>query len=255
MIWSLVILLLTVPMASAQVTRTVRLNSADGVALSATYYPSPTTNSAPAVILLHGFTKNRQEWSNFALALQHAGIAALALDLRGHGDSTRQITPDGVETLEAKNLLPRDFVAMTLDVEAAYNWLADMPGINPHRIAIAGSSVSANVALRYVQFNDEVAALILLSPGTTYKGLRVDDIMARIRPVPLRIAVSAGDAYSYESSKRLMEIRHETHPTTKPDEELLECGGPLHGVTMFAGIKNLAPALVYWLKQVLLPAP
>lgn len=245
---------LLAPVGRAQDARLVRFKSSDGVGLVATYYPVPT-NSAPAVILLHGYTKNRQEWSDFALLLQRAGLAALALDLRGHGDSTRQVTATGVEILDARNLLPSDFAAMTLDVDAAFNWLTDQPGINAHRIAVAGSSVSANVALRYAQFNDEVAALLLLSPGLTYRGLRTDNVMNRIGPRPLRIAVSVGDAYSYESSKRLIEIRHETYPATKPEEELLECGGPLHGVTMFTGIKKLAPALADWLQHALLAAP
>lgn len=238
-------------------SRPVRFTAADGLQLAATYYPV-ATNPAPAVILVHGFMKNRQEWSPFALLLQKNHIAALALDLRGHGDSTRRTTADGVESLDAQQLGGRDFTNMTLDVEAAFDWLTDQPGIDPRRIAIAGSSVGANVALRYAQFNPDVAALLLLSPGVLYKGLRTDDVMTRIKPLPLRIVVSVGDAYAYESAKRLIEVRHETYPDTKPDEELIECAGPLHGTHMFTGISKLAPLLVNWLQEVLrarAPAP
>ncbi len=235
-------------------SRVVWFTSADGVRLVATYYPVAAA-LAPAVILVPGFSQDRQSWSQFAVRCQTNGLAALALDLRGHGDSTRQSGPLGLLTLNYRDLTPQDFQSMALDVEAAFTWLTEQPEINDQRIAVAGASVGANVALRYAALNDEVAALLLLSPGLTYKGLRTDDVIQKYGPRPLRIAVGVGDAFAYESSKRLIEIRQETFPATKAERELLECQGGLHGTILFAGISKLAPALVTWLKQVLFGTP
>src|ERR1044071_2441351 len=43
--------------------------------------------NAPAVVLLHGGGQTRHAWGSTARALGEAGWHALALDLRGHGDS------------------------------------------------------------------------------------------------------------------------------------------------------------------------
>ncbi len=43
---------------------------------------------APAVLLLHGGGQTRHSWSGTALRLAEAGFRAIALDLRGHGDSS-----------------------------------------------------------------------------------------------------------------------------------------------------------------------
>lgn len=42
---------------------------------------------APAVLLLHGGGQTRHSWSGTALRLAEVGFRAIALDLRGHGDS------------------------------------------------------------------------------------------------------------------------------------------------------------------------
>ncbi|MBW1883346.1 MAG: alpha/beta hydrolase [Deltaproteobacteria bacterium] len=62
---------------------TVRL-AGDGVELTADIFGS---EEAPPVLLLHGGGQTRHAWSNTGKALAAAGWRAIALDLRGHGDS------------------------------------------------------------------------------------------------------------------------------------------------------------------------
>jgi pimeloyl-ACP methyl ester carboxylesterase len=62
---------------------TVRLRGA-GVDLASDVYGAA---SAPPVLLLHGGGQTRHAWSKTAGALARAGWRAIALDLRGHGDS------------------------------------------------------------------------------------------------------------------------------------------------------------------------
>ena len=234
----------------AQTVRTVRLTTADEVGISAAYYPV-AGDSAPAVVLLHGFATNRDEWSGFASLLQRNGIAALAIDLRGHGESTRRLTAQGPELLDYHKFTPRDFQDMLLDVNVATDWLLDQPGIDKHRVGIVGASLGANIALRYTMFNEDLATLVLLSPGLNYKDVRTDDAMQKLGAVPLRIAVSQHDAFAFESSKRLIEIRKETGHASDTNA-LIICTGNLHGANMLKGVKDLPTILLDWLKQVLL---
>ena len=62
---------------------TVRL-AGDGVQLTADI---SGPNEGPPVLLLHGGGQTRHAWSNTAATLAAAGWRAIALDLRGHGDS------------------------------------------------------------------------------------------------------------------------------------------------------------------------
>ncbi len=56
----------------------------NGVRIAADAYGDPT---APPVVLLHGGGQTRHAWGATARALGDAGWYAVALDLRGHGDS------------------------------------------------------------------------------------------------------------------------------------------------------------------------
>jgi len=57
----------------------------DGLRLVGDAWGEP---SAPPVVLLHGGGQTRHAWGGTAAALARAGRLAIALDLRGHGDSS-----------------------------------------------------------------------------------------------------------------------------------------------------------------------
>lgn len=70
-------------------------SSADGLVLAADAFGSP---ESPPVLLVHGGGQTRHAWSGAARELANRGWYAVALDLRGHGDS--QWSPDGDYQLE-----------------------------------------------------------------------------------------------------------------------------------------------------------
>lgn len=236
--------------AGADNIRPIKLLTRDDLELMAAYYPV-ATNSAAAVLLLHSYGKSRDEWGSVAQLFQMNGIAVLALDLRGHGESTRRLTVDGVKAVDFRSFGPQDFTNMVLDVNQAYDWLASQPGIDKQRIAVIGSSIGANLALRYAAFNDEVAGLILLSPVLFFRNLRADDVITRFGKRPLCIVASRDDELAYKSSKYLIELRQRAGQAISSNE-LVTCSGSLHGAAMLTGVKDLSGVIFGWLENVLL---
>lgn len=225
----------------------VRFSSADDVQLVGTYYPVNADN-APAVLLVHNATKNGDEWKAFASYLQRNGIAALAPDLRGHGESTRRLTAQGPERLDYRNFKEQDFRDLLLDVNAAADWLAEQHGIDKRRIAVAGAGLGANIALRYTAVNEDIAALLLLSPGISYRGIRTDDVMKKLRNMPIRFVAGRTDNFSFNSIKELTSIRR-TAGVSNPEKDVITCSGDLHGTDMINNVEKLPAALLEWLQQ------
>lgn len=248
------VLVLTIVLAvtghvSAQASRVVRLTTADDVGISAAFYP-PQTNPAPAVLLLHSLGKSRDEWASLAPLLQRVGFAVLTIDFRGHGESTRRVTAQGPQSVDFNSFTSRDYPALLLDVNVAFDWLADQPGVDARRIGIVGSSLGANLAVRYAAVNDEIAALLLLSPGLVYHEIRTDDVIGKTGSRPLRIVVSRDDPFAFESAKKLVELRNSGGPSARSNE-LTVCTGYLHGTAMLTGVKDLTGVVVAWLRQAL----
>ena len=68
--------------------RRVEFTTSDGVQIVGDFYlPKKPVEKLPAVILLHMYDSNRRAWDTLAPELQKAGLAVLAIDLRGHGES------------------------------------------------------------------------------------------------------------------------------------------------------------------------
>jgi len=244
-----VLLLAATGPAVAQTTRDVRLTTADDMAIMATYY-SVERDRAPAALLLHDLTKDRSEWADFALLLQRNGIAALTIDFRGHGESTRKLTAAGPVELKLQDLTGRDLQDMLLDVEAAVDWLQAQSEIEKNHIVLLGAGFGANIALRYAALNEDLAGVAALSPGLNDRGIRTDDVVRQLGVMPVHIFVSGNDPFAYESSKRLIEIRKESG-RGNPGKELTVCTGNLHGAAMLKGVKDLPQYLLTWCQQAL----
>ena len=233
--------------AFAETQQTVRLHTTDDVTVTGTYYPIQR-NPAPAVLLIHSVARNRTTWEAFAKLLQQNGMAALAIDLRGHGESTRKLTADGSVTIDYHNFATRDFQDMLLDIEAAVDWLQAQPEIDHNRIALVGESLGANLVLRYAAINEDLAAVVVFSPGINYRNLRTDDVISQVGRKPLHIFVSQSDSFAFESCKRLVEIQKESGNDAATNE-LTICTGNLHGANMLLGVRNLPQIVVNWLKE------
>lgn len=145
----------------------VSFQAADGFRLSADYYPpSSTAGDAPFVILLHMYRSDRTAWAPLIEPLHAAGLAILALDLRGHGESATTESRDRVIARESAI-----FREMQADLRGAYDWIVTQPHIDRARFALVGASVGASVALQCAAKDRSVDAVVCLSPGLDYLGL------------------------------------------------------------------------------------
>ncbi len=92
----------------------------------------------PAVLMLHGFASSKDEVGNMyaraADALAEQGIGSLRIDFSGFGKSDGDT---GATTVGGQ----------IADAEAAYQWLAAQPWIDPARIGILGFSLGGGDAI------------------------------------------------------------------------------------------------------------
>ena len=214
-------------------TQRVTIRTDDGVSLAATWY-EPGTRQAPAVILVHMLHRTRHDWDSVASRLSSEGIGALAIDLRGHGEST------GGEAGEAS-----DYSALVKDVTAARRYLAARADVQQSHVGIAGASIGANLAVLAAAADASVASLALLSPSLDYRGLRVEAAMKKYGARPALLIASDEDAYAVRSAKDLQKAGGGTR-------ELLVLSHAGHGTIMLSRDADLARTLVDWFRRTLL---
>jgi dienelactone hydrolase len=143
----------------------VRFTTSDGCTIAATYWPPAegTPLPAPAVVALPMFLNTRSTWAAMARPVIDRGMGLLALDLRGHGGSSKP----GIDDLGKSDAATKAELikAMHLDVEAAIAWLEKRQKTPPGKVALLGAGVGGGVAIDTAVRNpDEVAAVACLSP-------------------------------------------------------------------------------------------
>jgi dienelactone hydrolase len=216
-------------------TQRVTLRTEDGATLAATWY-EPSSRPAPAVILVHMLERSRRDWDNFAHRLAGDGIGALAIDLRGHGESQRYSMPEAsTET---------SYASMVLDIKAARRYLAGRYDVQQSHVGIAGASLGANLAVLAAAADGSLSSLALLSPSLDYRGLRIEPVVKKIRS-PILLVASSDDAYAARSVREL-------HKAGGGERQLLTLDHAGHGTAMLSRDENLARTLVDWFRRTLL---
>jgi len=202
--------------------------TADGWSLPITYFRSDQGKNAPVVILLHGKEGNRLVWKGLGERLQAAGYAAVAVDLRKHGDS--QAPPRA--GARAERLLPSDYQKMVLlDLEAVKDFLVEehqAEHLNIRKTGIIALDDTAPVATNWAVFDwekapwpdaptmdartpkgQDVRAIVLLSPsegaGTLNLGRTLPFLKNDALGVAFYIAVGSEDRDDRGSAEKVYE--------------------------------------------------
>ncbi|MEZ5418955.1 MAG: alpha/beta fold hydrolase [Vicinamibacterales bacterium] len=203
----------------------VQLHTSDGIGLAAALYDVP---DAPAVVLVPMYTRTKDDWRAFAERLQAAGIASLAIDLRGHGGSAGPSGPSP---------------SMALDVRAAVDFLAARSGVRA--VGIVGASLGANVALLAAAEATLVRGVALISPASDYRGVRIDAAVRKYGARPMYLVASTEDPLAARTVRGLVA---EGLPSREQRLSLVTA----HGTLVLERDPDVAAALVDWLRRTLL---
>ncbi len=173
-------------MKPAVLSEKVALKTADGMDIAGTYWPltgedGKPVEGGPVLLLVHMEDSTRLAWEPLLPRLAEHRIAAMAIDLRGHGDSRVQGGED--LTLRAVKRDPALHQGMAEDVLAALKWLQETKKHDPSRIGLVGAGLGAAVSVRVAStLHVKLGVLVLLTPKMGYAGL---DIEADGHGVPL----------------------------------------------------------------------
>lgn len=216
---------------------TVTITTKDGVQIIGDYYPAGAEN-APMVLLLHMMPATRKSWVDFAEKLNEAGMGALAIDLRGHGDSLNKT--DGTY-LNYKNFSNVEHQLSIHDVEASVDFLKQK---GAEKIFVMGASIGANLALQYAAEHSDIRAVVLLSPGLDYRGVLTADLPPQLRAgQAVYFAASSEDSYSADSIRMLYQ---KTPEGVIKEEKIFDNAG--HGTDMFIHEPDFEGQIISWLK-------
>lgn len=201
----------------------VTVEAADGLTIYGTFYPGAGQGPWPAVMLLHMNGGQRSDWDAFAQQLAGQGYAALAVDMRGHGDTGGQ----------------SDWEQAADDLGRVWAYLTSREDVDETRAAVAGASIGANMSLVTGVEEPSVKTVIMLSPGLNYFGVTTDDRIVGYGDRPSLIVASEEDMLSADSSEEL-------HELAIGENELVMYQGAGHGTNMFAQEPELTDLMIAW---------
>jgi len=202
--------LASLALAAAPGSTEMALTSADGFALKGTLTLPGGKAKAPVVILAHQFGSDRSGWAPLVERLAARGIGTLALDLRGHGASTRKgdaevaVSPDFLGSAKSVG-----FDQIPADLAQAATWLRKQPGVDGRRIGLAGASVGAFSVLLA---GPAVKPLAILSLSPAGNGAFGDGARERLKGALLRarasvlLLASTADKEALENAQSLANL-------------------------------------------------
>ena len=210
----------------------INFKTSDGVTIAANWFAA--IKSKKGAILLHMRPATKESWNKFAIKLNEAGFSALAIDLRGHGES---IIQNG-KRIDYKNFPDGSHADCTKDVDAAIQWLKER-GIDD--IAVIGGSIGANLAIDAMARYAEIKKGVAISPGLEYLGVPTDNKISSLKKdQKIFLIASEDDRYSYESVLKLEKIN------SSAKTKLYEDAG--HAMNIFAEHPELIDEIIQWLK-------
>lgn len=193
-----------------------------------------------AALLLHMMPADKKSWSELQKALENRQIASLAIDMRGHGKSTRM----GTETIDYKEFTNSEHQDTSYDIESAMHFL-QKKGFTPDKIALVGASIGANLALQTAVSNKSIPAVVLLSPGENYRGIETFSLAKSLgeKQAILTSGSSGDDQDSYDAAEKIVDLASSKEARFVP---LTSAG---HGTNMFLQQKRFPEAIASWLED------
>ncbi|MCH8266913.1 MAG: alpha/beta hydrolase [Acidobacteria bacterium] len=185
----------------------------------------------PGVILMTepGWIDRSTFAGYLAIKLTERNVAALAIDFRGMGGSLGK--KDFVMFSE------KDLQGLRLDIQGAVKFLTSHPGVDPSRIALLGTGLSAHYAALEAAENTAVKALVMLSAVLEEDSRK--SIQARAADLPILSIIGKGDKKRFQAAADVFSL------SKNPDSDFLMAKG--HGTSMFSHTPGLEEKVVEWL--------
>lgn len=191
-----------------------------------------------AVLLLHMMPSTKESFGELAEELQKKDFSVLAIDLRGHGESTQN------GKLNYKDFNDVQHKSSSYDVKAAIAFLKDQ---GASTISIIGASIGANLALQYQAEHPEIKKTILLSPGLNYRGLHGEEFAKKIKPdQEVYIVAGSRDGRSGESAA---DMANAIAKKIRGKKVVQVFDGQAHGTDLLEENSELRTELVDWLLE------
>ena len=132
----------------------VTVTAEDGLELHGEFFPASQTDGR-VVLLLHELYQTRTSWYPYVDRLRAAGYHALAIDLRGYGETGGRINWQLAQS----------------DTQRWLAWLYLQPGIRGNAVFVMGSSMGSSLALVGCSEAEACAGSVAISPGRNYFGI------------------------------------------------------------------------------------
>jgi len=226
----------------------IKVTTADNLVLQGWLTPSPH-GEGPLWVLLPMMGHTHTSYNPFIKALYERFKTPdstrtlktiphiLALDLRGHGESTKL----GDVTITYRDMEPEDFAPFPEDVALMVSTVLKDKSlkIDPGKTVIIGASIGANTSVMAAQLIKGVAGAVMLSPGESYRLLEPADALTAFGGKALILA-AADDVYSKTSSEKLAAL--------KPKNCTLKIfAGPYHGTDLIDNDAEAMKLMIDWL--------
>lgn len=201
---------------------------------------SPASTTVGVAILLHMMPVDRRSWAAFQQVLSKYGVASLAIDMRGHGES---VNTDSGAKLDYKQFDDVQHLQTLNDVQAALNWLQKKQ-YSKDRVMLVGASIGANLSLLMLRQSPELAGAVLLSPGD-YRGINGVEEALYVKPHHCLWAAGSdgNDPESFQAAEQIVEKAAADRKMFVPYKN----SG--HGIHLFTADPKLMESLAGWIKE------
>ncbi|WP_206486078.1 alpha/beta hydrolase [Thalassotalea sp. G2M2-11] len=212
--------------------------------LAGKYYAG---NAAQAgVLLLHDCSHDSNAYSQLAEKLSEHGLHALALDLRGYGDSVSDDFSHTNIKKGAKNISSYESEVTLLtsywkdDVMAAYQYLRKRID-KMKNIAVVSAGCSAAQAI-YLAQDIRINSFVMLTPILNYME---KEHFKNLIDIPIYFIASTQHTSTFETTKELFEWNGDNHTLARAYK------GDLLGQSLLRSKKFLANDIALWLSNTL----
>ena len=225
----------------------IKITTSDGLDLYSWFSKPDHNKKAPLLVLLPMMNHTHKSYDPFLSILKqyldndtlsHNNIMPylLALDLRGHGKSTK--FNDSI--LVWDNMTGDDFALYPYDVKNSINRvLSDSTNkINSEDIMVVGASIGSNTAIMLNEHMNGLTKVAMLSPGENYRDLQPAKALESYNGDCIIYAGKA-DTYSYTSSVNLSKLNKKC--------ELKVYEGKDHGTDIINNDPEAINYLIEWL--------